>query len=212
MKKQITVLAVAAVIAGAGALPSSGADEMHKAYPEPATLDGMMKAAWKNIPAEEYKIRLEQDETQTTCSLYRNQPPKDVADKIMAREKAAVVFPADGKVIGDWKKGLKVASNGKGGQFSDKPRTVNGGNCYACHQLDKAEVSFGTLGPSLTAYGKLKNYAPEAAKDTYAKIYNSQSVVACSNMPRFGSHKFLTEEQIKDAVALLFDPESPVNK
>ena len=31
-------------------------------------------------------------------------------------------------------------------------------------------------------------------------------------MPRFGVNKFLTEQQIKDLVALLFDPESPVNK
>ena len=175
-------------------------------------LDGMMKASWKKIPPEEYKARIDQDETQNACSLYRNQPPKDIADQIVAREKAAVVFPAGGKVIGDWKKGDKVAQNGRGGQFSDGPDTVNGGNCYACHQLDPKEVSFGTIGPSLTGYGKLKNFAPEAAKETYAKIYNSQAVIACSNMPRFGTHKFLTEEQIKDAVALLFDPESPVNK
>ena len=36
--------------------------------------------------------------------------------------------------------------------------------------------------------------------------------VACSNMPRFGANKVLTEKQIKDLVAFLFDPESPVNK
>ena len=27
------------------------------------------------------------------------------------------------------------------------PRAPNGGNCYACHQLTKAEVSYGTIGP-----------------------------------------------------------------
>jgi L-cysteine S-thiosulfotransferase len=31
-------------------------------------------------------------------------------------------------------------------------------------------------------------------------------------MPRFGANKVLTEKQITDLVALLFDPESPVNK
>jgi sulfur-oxidizing protein SoxX len=31
-------------------------------------------------------------------------------------------------------------------------------------------------------------------------------------MPRFGYHKFLSEEQIKDVVALLFAKDSPVNK
>ena len=26
---------------------------------------------------------------------------------------------------------------------------ANGGNCYNCHQIDKEEISFGTIGPSL---------------------------------------------------------------
>ena len=50
------------------------------------------------------------------------------------------------------------------------------------------------------------------ARKTYAKIYNSMSVMPCSQMPRFGHSKFLSEEQIKDVVAYLYDPESPVNK
>ena len=31
-------------------------------------------------------------------------------------------------------------------------------------------------------------------------------------MPRFGHSEILTEAQVKDLVALLMDPESPVNK
>ena len=31
-------------------------------------------------------------------------------------------------------------------------------------------------------------------------------------MPRFGANKILTIEQIKDLVALLMSPDSPVNK
>jgi sulfur-oxidizing protein SoxX len=31
-------------------------------------------------------------------------------------------------------------------------------------------------------------------------------------MPRFGANKVLSEKQIKDLVAFLFDPESPINK
>ncbi|TKW70619.1 MAG: sulfur oxidation c-type cytochrome SoxX, partial [Bradyrhizobium icense] len=69
-----------------------------------------------------------------------------------------------------------------------------------------------TIGPSLTNYGKDRNYAPDAIKLAWAKIYDSQSQVACSNMPRFGANKVLTEAQIKDVMALLFDPESPLNK
>ncbi len=91
-------------------------------------------------------------------------------------------------------------------------RHVSGGNCYACHQLDPKEVSYGTIGPSLAAYGKDRKYDPQAIKDAYIKIYNAQAAVPCSNMPRFGVNKVLSEQQIKDVVALLFDPESPVNK
>ena len=138
--------------------------------------------------------------------------PSAEADKIVQRELAKVVFPADGNLLGDWKEGKKIANTGRGGQFSDNEKTVNGGNCYACHQLELAEVSYGTLGPSLTSYGKHRQFDPAEAKQAYTKIYNSQAVVACSNMPRFGANKFLTEKQIKDIVALLFDPESPVNK
>jgi sulfur-oxidizing protein SoxX len=31
-------------------------------------------------------------------------------------------------------------------------------------------------------------------------------------MPRFGYHRILTEDQIRDVVALLTDPASPVNQ
>ena len=122
------------------------------------------------------------------------------------------MYPADGKLLGDWKKGAKIANNGRGGQFSDPEGTVAGGNCYACHQMEKKELSFGTLGPSLTAYGKDRKFDAAEAKNAFTKIYDSQAVVACSNMPRFGANKVLSEKQITDLVAFLFDPESPVNK
>ena len=124
--------------------------------------------------------------------------PSAEADKIVKRELAKVVFPADGNLLGDWKEGKKIANNGRGGQFSDNEKTVNGGNCYACHQMELKEVSYGTLGPSLTSYGKDRKFDPAEAKQAFTKIYNSQAVVACSNMPRFGANKFLTEKQIKD--------------
>ena len=71
-----------------------------------------------------------------------------MAAAIVAREKAAIVYPPDGKLMGDWKNGEKLAQSGYGGRFTDyPPRQANGGNCYACHQLAKAQVSYGTLGP-----------------------------------------------------------------
>jgi L-cysteine S-thiosulfotransferase len=176
-----------------------------------ATLDRYVNSIWAKAP-DDWKQRNTQDETQKICSATANNPSDTEAKAIVARELVTVKFPADGKVIGDWKKGQQVAQRGSGGQFSDTPTTVRGGNCYACHQMSKSELSYGTLGPSLLEYGKLKDFKPDEAKATYAKIYNTQSVVACSTMPRFGHTGFLTEEQIKDAVAYLFDPESPVNK
>ena len=129
------------------------------------------------------------------------------------REKATIVYPPDGKLIGDWKKGEALAQSGYGLRFTDyPPRSANGGNCYACHQLTRQEVSYGTLGPPLLEYGKLRNFSEADAKAAYEKIYNSHAAFPCSNMPRFGANKILTIEQIKDAVALLMSPDSPVNK
>ncbi|MFA5899073.1 MAG: sulfur oxidation c-type cytochrome SoxX [Hyphomicrobium sp.] len=176
-----------------------------------AELDGYVKGMWPNVEAG-WEKRLIQDETQALCSHERNMPSAGDAEKIMAREAATIIYPTDGNVVGDWREGEKVAQNGRGGQFSDAPETAHGGNCYACHQLAPAEVSYGTLGPSLAGYGKLHDYGPDAARIAYAKIYNAQATSACSNMPRFGAHEYLTEQQIKDVNAYLFDRESPVNK
>lgn len=152
------------------------------------------------------------DETQKICSERRNNLSQAEFEKLLEREKANVVMPADGKVIGDWRSGEKIAQSGFGLRFNDKPDTIVGGNCYACHQMSKTELSFGTLGPSLLEYGKIRKYDQEEAKRTYAQIYNSNVVQPCSMMPRFGHNKVLDEQQMKDLVALLFDPESPVNK
>lgn len=177
----------------------------------PALLERYVSSLWAKAP-DDWKQRNTQDETQRICSQTNNNPTDAEAKAIQARELAAVKFPADGKFMGDWKKGQQVAQRGSGGQFSDQPNTFRGGNCYACHQLSRQEVSYGTLGPSLLEYGKIKEFKDDEIKATFAKIYNAQSVFACSNMPRFGHTGFLTEEQIKDAVAYLFDRESPVNK
>ena len=183
---------------------------------QPAKVDQAVVAktiadTFKSV-SEEWKKRITPDDTQTACSLYRNNPPPAEFSKIQEREKATIVYPADGKVLGDWKNGEKLAQRGTGGQFTDKPGDPIGGNCYACHQMDKKELSFGTLGPSLQDYGRIRKFAADDAKAAYAKIYNAQSAQPCSNMPRFGHNKFLSEQDMKDLTAYLFDPESPVNK
>lgn len=179
--------------------------------PSQAVIDGYIKSTFGKASAE-WQARIKPDETLAICNATRNNPSSTQSDEILKREMARVTYPADGKFLGDWKKGYQVANNGRGGQFSDPPGTVSGGNCFACHQLDPKEVSYGTLGPSLSAYGKDRKYDPESIKDAYTKVYDSMAVVPCSNMPRFGVNHVLTVEQIKDVMAYLFDPESPVNK
>jgi L-cysteine S-thiosulfotransferase len=206
MKNALNIAAL--ILATALAFPASA---QTAAKTDPATVDAYLKATFGKAPPE-WQARIEPDETLKLCNQYRNDVPAVEADRIVARERAKVVYPADGKWLGDWKEGAKIANNGRGGQFSDEEGIVAGGNCYACHQMEKQELSYGTLGPSLTGYGKDRNYAPDAVKNAFTKIYDSQAVQACSNMPRFGANKVLTEKQITDLAAFLFDPESPVNK
>ena len=157
--------------------------------------------------------RLDQDETQRLCTQYANKAlPKDVAEMIEKLNTASIKWPADGKWLGDWKNGERIAQEGRGKQFSDDPKGPVGGNCYACHQLTPQEVSYGTIGPSLYQFAKLRGYTDETRKYAYGKIWNADAYSACSNMPRFGHSQILTEQQIKDLVALLTDPDSPVNK
>lgn len=192
-------------------LAATSALAQQAAKVDPAVIEATVNATFKSAP-EAWRARVVQDETQKVCSQYRNDLPAAEFETVRKREEATVVFPADGNVLGDWKAGESVAQRGVGGQFSDGPDTVAGGNCYACHQMKKAELSYGTLGPSLLEYGKVRKFDAKEAKQAYAKIFNAQSVQPCSNMPRFGFHKFLTEQQMKDVTAYLFDAESPVNK
>lgn len=179
---------------------------------DPARVDAAIKAAFPTAPAD-WAPRLVPDETMKQCSAHQNNPPKEIFEAIAAREKVTIQYPADGKLLGDWKKGEAHAQSGYGLRFTDYPATrPNGGNCYACHQLTTKEVSYGTIGPSLLGYGKLREYKEEAVKAVYEKIYNSHATFPCSLMPRFGTNKVLTVEQIKDLVALLMSPESPVNQ
>jgi sulfur-oxidizing protein SoxX len=166
--------------------------------------------------------RLVQDDANRECGA------ADVAGKPIdaklgkAIEQAnlrTIKWPAGGQYLGDWKEGEKIAQSGRGMTWTDAPGSENGGNCYNCHQIDKKEISYGTLGPSLYNYGKLRGvsnpYAPEAAaivQYTWGKIWNSRAYNACSQMPRAGHKGILNEQQVKHIMALLLDPNSPVNQ
>ena len=201
------------MIVAVAALGIPAASAQQKTTVPPAKVEAALKSAFPNATAPEWQARLVPDATMKQCSANGNSPSKAVADAIQKREKATVEYPADGKFLGDWKKGEALSQSGYGLRFSDyPPGRVNGGNCYACHQLTKKELSFGTIGPSLLEYGKARKYAAEETKAVYEKIYNSHVAFPCSLMPRFGANKVLTIEQIKDIVALLMSPDSPVNQ
>jgi len=157
--------------------------------------------------------RIDQSELQKQCSAYATTAMPDNIKKSL--EKAAldgVKYPSDGKYLGDWKAGEKIAQSGVGMQFSDNEKTVNGGNCYACHQLTQAELSYGNIGPTLYQYGKLRGNTEPILKYTWARIWNAHAFNACNIMPRFGDAGILSEDQIRHVMALLLDPKSPVNQ
>ncbi|MDB5967302.1 MAG: hypothetical protein JWQ72_3802 [Polaromonas sp.] len=128
-------------------------------------------------------------------------------------------FPAGGSLIGNWSEGEKIAQNGRGLTWTDKAGEANGGSCYNCHQISKTELSYGSIGPSLYNYGKLRGVTDPAAPGskpivdyTWGKLWNAKAYNACSGMPRFGHAGILTEAQLRDVMALLLDPKSPVNQ
>ncbi len=155
--------------------------------------------------------RVIQDGLQRICTETRDKPPADVAKRLEADQMKTIVYPS-GSLMGDWKRAEKMAQNGRGAMWSDKPGAPAGGSCYNCHQISPQETSYGTIGPSLLGFGKKRGNGPDMQRYVYGKIYNAKAYNACSQMPRLGYSGTLTEEQIKDFTALLLDPESPVNK
>jgi sulfur-oxidizing protein SoxX len=191
--------------------------------PTPADLDqqalAMIKASFRDQGIAKVD-RLSQDLGQQACSS-PNPPSDALAKQIEAEALATVKPPSNGQYIGDWRVGEQLAQNGRGMTWTDQSAasSANGAQCYNCHQIDKKEISFGTIGPSLWNYGKIRGVkdpaSPESApivEYTWGKLWNSKAYSACSNMPRFGHAKLLDEKQLRDVMALLLDPKSPVNQ
>jgi sulfur-oxidizing protein SoxX len=191
--------------------------------PSPADLDqqaqAMIKASFRDQGIAKVD-RLVQDLGQQACSS-PTAPPEAVSKQIEAEALATVRWPQGGQYIGDWRQGEKLAQNGRGMTWTDRSAapSTNGAQCYNCHQIDKKEISFGTIGPSLWNYGKVrgvKDVADPASaaivQYTWGKLWNSKAYSACSNMPRFGHAGLLDEQQLRDVMALLLDPKSPVNQ
>jgi L-cysteine S-thiosulfotransferase len=159
--------------------------------------------------------RLKQDETQKLCSnpeLLLSKAGAKKAEQIQKTNLREIQQPSDGIYLGDWKSGEAIAQSGRGLTWSDSEKVTVGGGCYNCHEIDRKEISHGNLGPSLWNYGKNRGNSKELIVYTWNRISNSKAYNVCSNMPRFAHQKILNEQQIKDVMALLLDPNSPVNQ
>ena len=218
MKKTIRIalssLCAAMLVAGCASGPSMA--ELNELTQK------IVKASFRDEGFVKVDRVLNTDETNRACSQ------ADVAGKPLDEKTAKAIeemnfksiqWPSDGRYIGDWKQGEAIAQSGRGLTWTDDAKTANGGNCYNCHQITKEEISFGTIGPSLYNYGKMRGVTdPNSAASkpiveyTWGKIWNSKAYNACFNMPRAGHMGILNEAQVRHIVGLLLDPQSPVNR
>jgi len=214
LRKSLFVVAAAALVAGCASLPSSAELD--------AMTDRIVKASFRDEGIAKVDRVLATDETNRLCSQAdaSGKPLDDAtAKRIEEANLKAIKWPSDGKFLGDWKQGETIAQSGRGLTWTDDAKAVSGGNCYNCHQISKEEISFGTLGPSLYNYGKIRGVKDPSdpasramVEYTWGKIWNAKAYNACSNMPRAGHAGVLNETQVRHIVALLLDPASPVNK
>jgi len=222
MKK--TPITIAAALAAATIVTACATGGGTSAANVEQLADSMVKAAFRNEGIATTERVTAIDETLKECNAADAAgKPLDpaVAKRLEAANLKTVKWPSDGKFLGDWKAGEKLAQSGRGMTWTDPSTKTsdNGGNCYNCHQITKEEISFGTIGPSLYNYGKMRGVSDPnsaAAKPiveyTWGKIWNAKAYNACSNMPRAGHAGILDEQQVRNIVALLLDPQSPVNK
>jgi sulfur-oxidizing protein SoxX len=215
-KKTQWLIALTTVLVAAGCASVPSVSELN------ALTDSIVKASFRSQGVANVERVTQTDETNRLCS------EADVAGKPLEEKTAKAIeaanlktirWPSNGQFLGDWKEGEKIAQSGRGLTWTDPANTPNGGNCYNCHQIDTKEISYGTIGPSLHNYGKIRGVTDPnsaAAKPiveyTWGKIWNSKAYNACSNMPRAGHMGILNEQQVRHIVALLLDPQSPVNK
>jgi sulfur-oxidizing protein SoxX len=209
--KQAGMLALSVLLAGCatGPSPQQVAEATQKVIKSSFRDQGIAKTSW-----------LDQDASNKACSEAQGAALEpQLAKSIEEANLKTIKMPSDGKFLGDWKEGEKIAQNGRGMTWTDQPGSANGGSCYNCHQISKEELSFGSIGPSLYNYGKLRGVVDPAAAAskpivdyTWGKLWNAKAYNACSGMPRFGHAGILNETQLRHVMALLLDPQSPVNK
>ena len=215
IKKRLALYPLMMLLAGCASAPPPPPPDYE------ALLAQMMKSSFRDEGIATV-MRLQQDAANEACSKAQGGSlPDEQSSALQEAARKTVRLPADGNFIGDWREGEKLAQNGRGMTWTDKSAApaANGGNCYNCHQITPAEISHGTLGPSLYNYGKTRGVrdpgsaaARPIVEYTWTKLYNAKAYNACSGMPRFGHAGLLDETQLKHLMALLLDPKSPVNE
>jgi len=218
MKKNIS-LVLASLIAAVGLLGCASGPSVAELN---ALTEKIIQSSFRDEGIAKVDRVLHTDETNRACSQADvvGQPlDEKTAKAIEELNFKSIQWPSDGKFLGDWRQGEAIAQSGRGLTWTDDAKSLNGGNCYNCHQIDKKEISYGTIGPSLYNYGKLRgvtNPDDPASKPiveyTWGKIWNAKAYNACSNMPRAGHMGILNEAQVRHIVGLLLDPKSPVNQ
>jgi len=108
--KLLGALLVAALVACAGAV---------KEPDYTARADEAVKQAFEGGDPKLVARVTQQDEIQSLCSKYRDVPPAAEAQPVMAAERAAIRYPASGRLMGDWRKGKAIAEDVAGMRFGD---------------------------------------------------------------------------------------------
>ncbi|CAN5725239.1 hypothetical protein BH11PSE7_BH11PSE7_04270 [soil metagenome] len=218
MKQQHKHIALAVLVLG-GAAALLGCASGPTVQDVDAAMQQTLKSSFR--PQGSAKLdRLDLDASNKACSEAAGAPLDPKVVKLLEEANLKTVqLPSDGKFIGNWQEGEKIAQNGRGMTWSDPVGAANGGSCYNCHQISKQELSFGSIGPSLYNYGKLRGVTDPASvaskpivEYTWGKLWNAKAYNACSGMPRFGHAGILNAQQLRDVMALLLDPKSPVNQ
>lgn len=218
--RKTPAIAVLATLALAGSYATAADVDYTKMTPEELAEHLIFEAGGYKLDVEVQeggtaKQRLVQDELQKVCTETRNKPSPEQAAALTAAERETVKYPEGDIKLGDWKKGRDLAWSGfgyrVGANTDDHSKSKPGANCYNCHEF-AGDRQGGTIGPSLRNYGKLRGTEQPILKLVYGIIYNPQSMFPCTTMPRQGVKGLLSEEQILDVMAYLFDPTSPVNK
>ena len=207
MKRSLTI-AAAATLAACASTPVSERPQVTASDLDAVT--AVLKRDFRERGQAKMN-RVVLDEVQRLCNLHGDNPPEALAKPLEEAQLKAIPIPA-GSLIGDWKLGERIAQSGRGSMWNDNPGVQEGGSCYNCHQISPRVEAYGTIGPSLAGYGKIRGTSAEMQRYTYGRIYNSKAYSLCSQMPRLGHAGTLNEQQIKDLVGLLLDPDSPVNK